>query len=165
MPIKQHPGLGAIVTCDFNQGFKEPEMVKLRPVVVVSPQIAWRPGICTVVGLSTTPPNPKRPYHCKLTIAPALPHPWDSEEVWLKGDMIVAVGFHRLNLIRIGRDDATKKRQYQTNVLSKEQLKEVQSCVLHSLGQGNRISKHAEQSGDVFVIPSGALEFSAHGVF
>ncbi|MEE3501420.1 phosphate-starvation-inducible PsiE family protein [Acidiphilium acidophilum] len=31
--------------------------------------------------------------------------------------------------------------------------------------QGNRISKHAEQSGEVFVIPSGTLEFSAHGVF
>jgi len=36
---------------------------------------------------------------------------------------------------------------------------------LFEQGQGNRISKHAEQPGEVFVIPSGALEFSAHGVF
>lgn len=134
MPIKHHPGLGCIVTCDFDRGFKKPEMVKLRPVVIVSPQISWRPGLCTVVGLSTTPPDPARPYHCQLTISPALPEPWSSEEVWVKGDMVVAVGFHRLNLIRIGRDDETKVRRYRMNVLTNEQLKKVRACVLHSLG-------------------------------
>ena len=134
MPITSHPGLGCIVTCDFDQGFKEPEMVKNRPVVVVSPQIAWRPGLCTVVALSLTAPATVRPYHCKLTIEPALPHPWSSEEVWVKGDMIAAVGFHRLNLIRMGRDSTGGIRRYRMNPLDPAQLKAVRACVLHSLG-------------------------------
>lgn len=134
MPIQKHPGLGCIITCDFDRGFKEPEMVKLRPVVVISPSISWRPELCTVVGLSTTPPAPSRPYHCKLNINPPLPEPWDSSEVWVKGDMVAAVGFHRLNLIRIGRDDDTKVRRYRTNLLTKQQIKEVHACVLHSIG-------------------------------
>ncbi|MBN9511345.1 MAG: type II toxin-antitoxin system PemK/MazF family toxin [Alphaproteobacteria bacterium] len=145
MAIKQHPGLGCIVTCDFDRGFKQPEMVKLRPVVVISPPISWRPGLCTVVGLSTTAPEPPRPYHCKLTISPVLPEPWNSEEVWVKGDMIAAVGFHRLDLIRIGRDDATKARRYRMNLLSKEQLRMVRACVLHSLGLF-QLTKHLLRS-------------------
>lgn len=134
MAIREHPSTGTILTCDFDQGFKEPEMVKRRPVIVVSPQISWRPGLCTVVPLSTTPPEPKRPYHCKLTLHPPLPPPWDGAEVWVKGDMIVSAGFHRLDLIRLGRDENGSKRRYRMNILSREQLTEVRGCILHSLG-------------------------------
>jgi uncharacterized protein YifN (PemK superfamily) len=134
MAIKAHPSTGCIVTCDFDQGFKEPEMVKNRPVVVISPQISWRPGLCTVVGLSLTPPNPARPYHCTLLLDPPLPPPRSAGEVWVKGDMIAAVGFHRLNLIRAGRNEGTRARQYRMDVLKPEQLKAVRKCVLHGLG-------------------------------
>jgi len=134
MAITQHPSLGCILTCDFDTGFKKPEMIKLRPVVVISPQIAWRPGLRTVVGLSTTPPATVRPYHCKIMLYPPLPHPWQAGEMWVKGDMIAAVGFHRLNLIRTGRDASTKARQYRTNPVTKDQLKEIRACVLHALG-------------------------------
>lgn len=141
MSIERHPGFGCIVTCDFDRGFKEPEMIKNRPVVIISPQISWRPGLCTVVGLSTTPPNEKRPYHCKLTISPALPEPWDSEEVWVKGDMIAAVGFHRLNLIRLPQRDESKTRRYRMNPLTGAQMASVQACVLNGLGLF-RLTKH-----------------------
>ena len=134
MPIKAHPGLGAIITCDFDQGFKEPEMVKNRPVVVVSPPISWRPGLCTVVALSLTAPVPPRPYHCKITVNPPLPKPWLSVEIWVKGDMIATVGFHRLNLIRLDRDDDTKVRRYRMNLLAPDQMRAVRACVLHALG-------------------------------
>ncbi|MEQ9178418.1 MAG: type II toxin-antitoxin system PemK/MazF family toxin, partial [Nitratireductor sp.] len=33
--------------CDFNTGFRVPEMVKRRPVVVISPKIKARPRLCT----------------------------------------------------------------------------------------------------------------------
>jgi len=134
MAIKAHPSIGSILTCDFDQGFKAPEMVKNRPVVVVSPQISWRPGLCTVVGLSLTPPNPTRPYHCTLSLDPPLPPPWSAQDVWVKGDMITAVGFHRLNLIRVAADDGNKVRRYRMDVLSAEQLGAVRKCVLHGLG-------------------------------
>lgn len=109
-------------------------MVKLRPVVVISPQIQWRPGLCTVVGLSTTPPVPERPYHRRLILDPPLPPPWEAAEMWIKGDMVAAVGFHRLDLIRLPRDDESKVRRYRMNPISKQQLKDVQACVLHSMG-------------------------------
>jgi hypothetical protein len=68
MPIQEHPATGTILICDFT-GMKEPEMVKRRPVVVISPKIAVRRGLCTVLGLSTVPP------------------PWDDGPNWNKGDM------------------------------------------------------------------------------
>lgn len=109
-------------------------MVKRRPVVVVSPQIAWRPGLCTVVALSTTSPEPVRPYNRKLILTPCLPHPWDTEEMWIKGDMIISAGFHRLDLVRLGREDQGGRRRYRMNPLTRDQLKDVRACMLHSLG-------------------------------
>ena len=64
MAIREHPPTGSILMCDFNAGFREPEMVKRRPVVVISPKIRARPGLCTVVALSTTVPAPVMDYHC-----------------------------------------------------------------------------------------------------
>lgn len=74
--IREHPKIGTILICDFDQGFKEPEMVKRRPVIVVSPKISTRPGLCTVVALSTTEPRPKMPFHCEIDLDPPLPPPW-----------------------------------------------------------------------------------------
>jgi mRNA interferase MazF len=96
MPIKEHPLLGSILMCDFSSGFREPEMVKRRPVVVISPKIRQRPKLCTIVALSTTAPYPVMPYHCQIDIEPDLPMPLASRGLWVKGDMINAVGFHRL---------------------------------------------------------------------
>ena len=104
MPINEHPPTGTIVMCDFGSGFRIPEMVKRRPVVVVSPKIRSRRQLCTIIALSTTQPEPVMPYHCQIDIHPPLPKPLQSEGLWVMGDMINAVGFHRLDLIRLGRD-------------------------------------------------------------
>jgi mRNA interferase MazF len=134
MAITFHPPPGTILVCDFSEGFKVPEMVKRQPVVVISPQISGRPGLCTVVALSTSPPAPIRSYHCKLTIDPPLPRPWDATEVWVKGDMILAAGFHRLDFVRTGREGAGGARSHRREILSAEQLRSVRRCILHSLG-------------------------------
>jgi mRNA interferase MazF len=76
-------------------------MVKPRCVIVLSPRIRTRAKLCTVVCLSSTAPNVKQQYHCQLDISPELPSPWSSKGVWVKGDMIYSIGFHRLNLIRL----------------------------------------------------------------
>jgi mRNA interferase MazF len=47
--------MGQILICDFSSGFVEPEMVKVRPVVVISPKPRKSiHSLCTVVPLSTT---------------------------------------------------------------------------------------------------------------
>ena len=121
MPIKEHPPKGSLLVCDFNQGFIEPEIVKKRLVVVVSPKIALRKGLCTVVALSTTAPNPVMPYHCQIDIHPTLPSGFDSKGIWVKGDMLYAIGFHRLDFVRKGKD-SSGKRLYYYNTLNEQLL-------------------------------------------
>jgi mRNA interferase MazF len=133
MPIREHPVVGTILLCDFNSGFREPEMVKKRPVVVISPKIGSRRGICTVVALSSTAPVPVMSYHCQIDIIPTLPSPLSSTGIWVKGDMINAVGFHRLDLIKTGKD-FRGKRQYHYQPVSAQDLKQIRECVLMGLG-------------------------------
>ncbi|RDX36625.1 type II toxin-antitoxin system PemK/MazF family toxin [Kangiella sp. HD9-110m-PIT-SAG07] len=101
MAIKFHPKVGQLLLCDFSVGFKEPEMVKnKRPVVVISPSMAGRQNLVTVVALSTKEPEKLLNYHYKLpkNSMPQLGR-FQTSDTWLKGDMIYTVGFHRLNLI------------------------------------------------------------------
>ncbi len=109
MALTFHPRQGAILMCDYS-GFKVPEMVKTRPVAVISPRLRRRENLCTVVPLSTTAPDDPQQYHCELRLARPLPAPWDAPTQWVKSDMLATVGFHRLNLIQIGRDQYGKRR-------------------------------------------------------
>jgi mRNA interferase MazF len=135
MPIREHPLIGTVMLCDFNAGFKIPEMIKRRPCVVISPKIGLRPGLCTVVALSTDPPKPVMPYHCQIDIRPKLPPPWESDGIWVKGDMINTVGYHRLDFFRLGKDFGGK-RQYLMTPLNADALKQIRCCILRSIGLG-----------------------------
>ena len=121
--------MGTLLVCDFNSGFQIPEMVKRRPVVVISPKISARAGLCTVVPLSTSRPSPKRDYHYRLDLDPPLPEPWNRGETWVKGDMVAAVGFNRLDFIRYGRDPSSQRR-YRFGRITDEQLRNIRRCVL-----------------------------------
>lgn len=140
MAITIHPKVGQILVCDFSSGFKEPEMVKSgRPVVVLSPAMKGRPNLVTVVALSTEPPNPVMPYHLELPRA-SLPQLGRFQErpSWVKGDMVYTVGFHRLDLIRLGRrDPQTGKRLYFTDRLGRPQMRQIYGCVMHGLNLGH----------------------------
>jgi mRNA interferase MazF len=131
--IREHPPTGSILMCDFNAGFREPEMTKRRPVVVISPRIRSRPGLCTVVALSTTAPQPAMDYHCQVDFHPPLPEWMQSEGVWIKGDMVQAVSFHRLDFIRLPKG-ANGQRGYYYSTLSAENLTRIRGCVLGGLG-------------------------------
>lgn len=140
MPITEHPCMGTILICDFDSSFKKPEMVKRRPVIVISPPIAARHGLCTVVALSTTAPIPVLRYHREIALPRKLPPPWESDLMWIKGDMVYAVGFHRLNFVRLGKD-VKGKRRYMPDPLTHEQIKLTRICVLNSMGL-SLLTKH-----------------------
>jgi len=133
MAIREHPKIGSILTCNFEPGFREPELVKRRPVLVISPKIMNREHLCTVVCLSTTAPKPSLSYHYQINFVPELPDPLESYGVWVKGDMVYTVGFHRLDLIGLGKD-ISGKRQYYYDTISIADLKKVRGCVLNGLG-------------------------------
>jgi mRNA interferase MazF len=140
MPISEHPEIGTLLTCNFDAGFKEPEMIGRRLVVVVTPKIARRKGLCTVVPLSETAPHFPMPYHHKIIFDPPLPDSWGNHPRWLKGDMIVSVGFHRLDFVREGKD-RYGQRIYRMNPVSDELLIQIRKCMLSSLGLGP-LTKH-----------------------
>jgi mRNA interferase MazF len=131
---------GGIVLCNFDLGFKPPEMCKRRPVIVLTPRIRNRPFLCTIVAISTSPPDHVMPYHRQIRIRPALPKPWGSDDVWVKGDMVNAVGFHRLDLFRTGKDRAGK-RTYHLDPIEPDQFRVVRECVLRAMGLGT-LTKH-----------------------
>lgn len=136
MGIQFHPGQGVVVICDYDTGFIVPEMVKRRPAIVVCKPIEARPNLCTVIPLSTTPPDPVMPYHAEITLPFALPPPFhEAETQWVKGDMVNVVSFSRLELLRLGKD-AAGKRRYLTTPVHPEILTLVQACMLEALGLG-----------------------------
>ncbi|MCK5746721.1 MAG: type II toxin-antitoxin system PemK/MazF family toxin [Oricola sp.] len=135
MALKFHPEPGALLVCDYGDEPIEPEMVKRRPVVVVSPRLKHRDGLCCVVALSTTPPKHVCEFHHKIVMDRPLPPPFDAREMWVKGDMIATVGFHRLDLVRTGRDQ-TGKRKYLNIKIKHDDLLAVHQAVLHGLGLG-----------------------------
>ena len=137
-----HPDPGLILQCDFSTGFKEPEMVKSgRPVIVVSPRMRGRADLVTVVALSTVAPDPVMQFHLQLPRAclPQLGH-FQEKDTWVKGDMVYAVGFHRLDLIRLGkRDPQTNRRLYFRNRLGKEHMKQIYACIMHGMNMGHLV--------------------------
>ncbi|MBL4660138.1 MAG: type II toxin-antitoxin system PemK/MazF family toxin [Alcanivoracaceae bacterium] len=138
MAITFHPRIGQILLCDFSQGFKEPEMVKNRPVVVITPAITGREKLVTVLALSTKKPVKKMPFHYKISkkSMPQLGR-FQENDTWVKGDMIYTIGFHRLNRIMLGKKDhKTGKRIYFNQRFGREQMKEIYRCTLHGINLG-----------------------------
>lgn len=112
MTLPYFPHQGEILVCDFDDSAPGAEMVKRRPIVVVSRHETHNRKLCTVVPLSTTAPTPPRGWHHPL------PHVsitgWKPSGVmWAKCDMLATVSFDRLNKpyikTRQGRNYVTHK--------------------------------------------------------
>jgi uncharacterized protein YifN (PemK superfamily) len=114
--------------CDFS-GFQPPEMVKPRPVIIVSPRLPHRSEIVTVVPLSTTAPAHTLPFVVRLS---KNYHPLEDDAlpVWAKCDMIMNIARSRLNGFKVGR------RKWETPSASGSDLAAVRTGVLHALGFG-----------------------------
>lgn len=93
---------GELIICNFDTGFVPPEMVKTRPALVISKSSThWR-GLCTVVPMSTTPPEKVEPWHVlvKNPLHRRLPPNQrfaQQETMWAKCDMLTTVSFARIS--------------------------------------------------------------------
>lgn len=132
MTVVSHPVPGTIVRVDLSQGFRPPEMVKRRPVVVLSPPIKGRQQLCTVVPLSTKAPKPVLPHHMQITLDPPLPHPYAGPTMWLKGDIVLTVAFHRLRLLFDSKQQG--QRVYDVRVLEPSVFNDIKACVRAGVG-------------------------------
>ncbi len=132
MTVVSHPIPGTIVRVDLGEGFRPPEMGKRRPAIILSPEIVGRPLMCAIVPLSTTPPRPVLPHHMVIELSPPLPHPYSNPRMWLKGDIVLTVAFHRLRLL-FSRFESGQ-RIYDVRVLDRNVFAKVQQCVRSGLG-------------------------------
>jgi uncharacterized protein YifN (PemK superfamily) len=112
MALPYYPHRGEVLICDFDAEALGAEMVKRRPVIVVSRRETHNRKLCAVVPISTTAPDPIERWHH------ALPHlrisGWSPAGLmWAKCDMLATVSFDRLNKpyvkTRHGRNYVTHK--------------------------------------------------------
>ncbi|MEN9671525.1 MAG: hypothetical protein RL018_1802 [Pseudomonadota bacterium] len=100
MALLYQPKPRSVVMCDF-VGFIQPEMVKVRPVVILSRHKHNR-NLVTVVPLSTTEPTKMEDHHHELSTNPLPDKPHTS--CWAKCDMVATVSLVRLDRYQIGRN-------------------------------------------------------------
>lgn len=129
MPLHYQPKPRSIVVCDF-AGFREPEIVKRRPVVVLAVH-KRNSRLVTVVPLSTTAPNPVEAHHYRLRQNP-IPGTRASE-VWAKCDMLAVVSIERLDLVRTPRGP-DGRRQYLKLQVGQDQFDAIRRGVVSALG-------------------------------
>lgn len=124
--LQFQPRPGHILICHFGLGFQQPEIVKTRPVLVISPRQRVWTRVCVVVPISSKEPNPAMAHHYKLPdgLVPNKKY----KEAWLKGDLVTTVGCHRLDRIKTGF------RRFEAPVAPTEVLREARRCVLHATG-------------------------------
>jgi uncharacterized protein YifN (PemK superfamily) len=123
MAITFHPKAGMVLMCDFS-GMIVPEINKKRPIVVISPNNLVRKGLCTIIPLSTTIPDPIEKYHYKLPQNPLK----NESETWAKCDLVMSVSIDRLDRIKIGRGT------YFVANVSMDQVREMRKLASYSFG-------------------------------
>jgi mRNA interferase MazF len=96
VPIPFMPADGMMLLCDFSTGFRPPEMVKMRPVVVLSHRTR-NAQTSVVVPTSTVPP--KRASAICILLDPSR-HPFLDRTSYAKCEMITSVSRRRLFLFR-----------------------------------------------------------------
>lgn len=129
MPLHYQPKPRSVVICDF-AGFREPEIIKRRPVVVLAVH-KRNSRLVTVVPLSTTAPNPVEAHHYRLPHNP-IPSA-QASEVWAKCDMLAVVSIERLDLVRTARG-ADGRRRYLTLQIGQDQFDAIRRGVVSALG-------------------------------
>jgi mRNA interferase MazF len=137
MTISFVPSAGDVLVCDFD-GFRPPEMNKVRPVIILSPRSRRAfPDTYIVVPTSRTPPASVEGWHCQLKRG-RYPCFDQSVPIWAKCDMVNCVAARRLdrikvagryNRVQIRRDDLARVRQAVLHALGMETWKEVEIVV------------------------------------
>lgn len=127
MALLFHPKAGDVLICDF-RGYIVPEIVKRRPVVIVGRKSFQRPGLVTVVPLSSTKPTPELPYHYKFTTSP-VPNAPPGMVCWAKCDLSATVALERLDRFRMERG------RYETGRVTVDELRELRrmACLIFGI--------------------------------
>lgn len=133
MTIHYQPVFGQVLICDFPQEFKQPEMIKRRPVVCISPKMRNRFGLATVVPLSTTKPTVDADYCVEIKLNSPISPKFNSPICWAKCDMLYTLSYGRLSVPYWGKDPSGK-RLSNTMILDSGTMCEIMTGVLAGMG-------------------------------
>jgi len=122
--LRFQPRPRAVVMCDFS-GFVVPEMVKIRPVVVLA-RNKENHRLVTVVPLSTTEPQRLTVHHHELSDNPLPDKPHTS--CWAKCDMVNTVSVDRLDRYKLGAN------HFVVPEISQADFDEIRAGVASALG-------------------------------
>ena len=124
--ISWQPKAGHILICHFGLGFRPPEIIKTRPVLVISPKVTPWTKLSIVLPISSKAPDPVLAHHYRLPdgLVPGGKH----SESWIKGDMVMTVSCHRLDRIKSGF------RTYHAPRVPYSVLREARRCILYATG-------------------------------
>ena len=126
MPLLYQPKEGSVLICDF-RGYEVPEMIKVRPVVVIRKH-RTNSLLVTVVPLSTTAPDRVLEHHLELQS-----HLQGASPIcWAKCDMVATVSLSRLD--RIKSRDRHGKRIYVISQLETDEFYAIKIAVRSALG-------------------------------
>lgn len=125
MTLPYFPRRGEVLVCNFDSGFRAPEMVKKRPVVVLSVRESHSRRLCTVVPFSTTAPTPAMAWHHPLphVVVPGL---LAQAPIWAKCDMLATVSFERLNKPYV---KTRHGREFRSLFLCAADMRAIECCV------------------------------------
>lgn len=126
MALSFFPRAGQVFMGNFND-LSEPEINKVRPVIVISPKLPHRSDIVAIVPISLTAPRHSLPFCYRLS---KNYHPGEPDDLpcWAKADLLMNVCLRRLDAFKIGR------RKYAYPALTPEDLAAVRHAVLCGLG-------------------------------
>jgi len=130
--LLHHPKVGDVLMCRFPECLRAPEMIKTRPVIVVTREHKGRRRLCTVVPVSTTQPDPMLSHHVELEES-ALPRALRGTGHWVKCDMIYTLCIDRLDRIRSGKDRTTGKRLYETARIGADDMRKIRYAIRSAL--------------------------------
>lgn len=119
--INFHPRAGTVLACDFS-GYRSPEIVKTRPVVIVSPL----PQVAIVVPFSLTKQIRPTASHYRMPPGryPFFDH---AGEVWAKGELVAHVSYARLDRLKF-------KSQYIAPALDPQDFRAIKNALAAAIG-------------------------------
>lgn len=133
MTLHFQPHFGQTLICDFPSEFRQPEMIKRRPVICISPKFRNRYGIATVVPLSTTEPTVTSGYCVEINLETIIYPKFNSLKCWAKCDMLYSLSYSRLSVPYMGKD-SSGKRVSNSIILDSGTMCDVLTGVLAGMG-------------------------------
>lgn len=122
--LTYQPKPNTIIMCNF-EGFISPEMVKNRPVLVLT-RNKKNPKLVTIVPISTTEPYEITNLHIEIV------GPIDGKKAWVKCDMVTTVCLERLDRLRI--ITTGQRCKWGTKTLDIDKFQEVKKGVANYIG-------------------------------